>query len=38
MEFKAVSASENDKLSELAEEALVQTKDKKHKMDLEDGG
>ena len=38
MEFKAVSASENDKLSELAEEALAQTKDKKYQMDLEDRG
>ena len=38
MEFKAVSVSENDKLSELAEEALAQTKDKKYQMDLEDRG
>ena len=38
MEFKAVSVSEKDKLSELAEEALVQTKDKNYQRDLEDRG
>ena len=38
MEFKAVSVSEKDKLSELAEEALVQTEDKNYQRDLEDRG
>jgi hypothetical protein len=38
MEFKAVSASEKDKLPELAEEALVQTEDKNYQRDLEDRG
>lgn len=38
MEFKAVSVSDKDKLSELAEEALVQTKDKNDQRDLEDRG
>jgi hypothetical protein len=38
MEFKAVSASEKDKLPELAEEALVQTEDKNDQRDLEERG
>ena len=38
MEFKAVSVSEKDKLSELAEEALIQTEDKNYQRDLEDRG
>ena len=38
MELKAVSVSDKDKLSELAEEALVQTKDKNDQRDLEDRG
>ena len=38
MEFKAVSASEKDKLPDLAEEALAQTEDKKYPSDLEDRG
>jgi hypothetical protein len=38
MEFGAVSASEKDKLPELAEEALVQTEDKNDQRDLEDRG
>lgn len=38
IEFKAVSVSEKDKLSELAEEALVQTEDRNYQRDLEDRG
>ena len=38
MEFKAVSVSEKDKLSELAEGALIQTEDKNYQRDLEDRG
>ena len=38
MEFKAVSVSDKEKLSELAEEALVQTEDKNYQRDLEDRG
>ena len=38
MEFKAVSASEKEKLSDLAEEALSQTEDKEYQRDLEDRG
>ena len=38
MEFKAVSVSEKDKLSVLAEEALVQTDDKNYHRDLEERG
>ena len=38
MEFKAVSVSDQDQLSELAEEALVQTEDKDYQRDLEDRG
>ena len=38
MEFKAVSVSEKEKLSELAEEALAQTEDKNYQRDLEDRG
>ena len=38
MEFKAVSASEKDRLPELAEEALVQVKDKNYQRELEDRG
>ena len=38
MEFKASSAAEKDKLSELAEEALIQTEDKNYKRDLEERG
>ena len=38
MEFKAAAASEKDRLPELAEEELVQTKDKKYQVDLEDRG
>ena len=38
MEFKAVSVSEKDKLSELAEEALAQTEDKNYQRELEDRG
>jgi len=36
MEFKAVSVSDKEKLSELAEEALVQTEDKNERRDPED--
>jgi hypothetical protein len=36
MEFKAVSVSDKEKLSELAEEALVQTEEKKERRDPED--
>ena len=38
MEFKAIPISDKDKLSELAEEALVQTEDKNYRRDLEDRG
>ena len=38
MEFKAVSVSDKDKLSELAEEALAQTKEKQYQRELEDRG
>ena len=38
MEFKAASVSGKDKLSELAEEALVQIEDKNYQRDLEDRG
>ena len=38
MEFMAVSVSEKDKLSELAEEALAQTEDKNYQRNLEDRG
>lgn len=38
MEFKAVSVSDKEKLSELAAEALVQTEDKNYQRDLEDRG
>jgi len=36
MEFKAVSASEKEKLPDLAEEALLQTEDKEYQRDLEE--
>ncbi len=36
MEFKAVSASEKEKLPELAEEALAQSEDRNYQRDLED--
>jgi hypothetical protein len=36
MEFKAVSSSEKDKLTDLAEDALDQTKDKNYARDLEE--
>ena len=38
MEFKAVSASEKEKLPDLAEEALVQTEVKEYQRDLEERG
>ena len=38
MEFKAVSASEKEKLPDLAEEALSQTEDKEYQRDLEERG
>lgn len=38
MEFKAVSASEKEKLPDLAEEALFQTEDKEYQRDLEERG
>ena len=38
MEFKAVSASEKEKLPDLAEEALLQTEDKEYQRDLEERG
>ena len=38
MEFKAVSASEKEKLPNLAEEALLQTEDKEYQRDLEERG
>ena len=38
MEFKAASASEKEKLPDLAEEALSQTEDKEYQRDLEDRG
>ena len=38
MEFKAVSSSEKDKLPELAEDALGQTKDRNYARDLEERG
>ncbi len=38
MEFKAVSVSEKDALSGLAEEALKQTEDKNYQRDLEERG
>ena len=38
MEFKAVSSSEKDKLPELAEDALDQTKDRNYARDLEERG
>ena len=38
MEFKAVPASEKEKLSDLAEEALRQTADREYHRDLEDRG
>lgn len=38
MEFKAVPASEKEKLPELAEEALVQVEDKNYRKELEDRG
>ena len=38
MEFKAVSVSDKEKLSELTEEALVQTEDKNYQRELEDRG
>jgi hypothetical protein len=38
MEFKAVSASEKEKLPDLAEEALLQTEVKEYQRDLEERG
>ena len=38
MEFKAVSVSEKDALSGLAEEALKQTEYKSYQRDMEDRG
>ena len=38
MEFKAVPASESDKLEKLAEEALNQISEKKYTKDLEERG
>ncbi len=38
MEFKAVSVSDKDKLSESAQEAFAQTEDKNYQRDPEDRG